>query len=82
MNGLSVLKLFQPSIGDLLFSFHANIIYKLHKHILPELGQGAEVRSHYSTLYLPKRSAGDEGFWSSWAILISGARILQITSKL
>ena len=39
-NGLSVLKLFQLSIGDLLFSYHAYSIYKVRKPRITKLGLG------------------------------------------
>ena len=47
MNGLSVLKLFQRSNGDLKFSEHAYSIYKVRKPRMTELGQGVGVRAHY-----------------------------------
>ena len=47
LNGLSVLKLFQLSNGDLSFSWHAYSIYKVRKPRLTKLGQGVEVRAHY-----------------------------------
>ena len=50
LNGRSVLKLFQLSNGDLLFSYNAYSIYKVHKTRMTKLGQGVEVRAHY-TLY-------------------------------
>ena len=46
-NGLSVLKLFQLSNGDVLFSYHADSIYKVHEPKMTKLGQGIEVRTHY-----------------------------------
>ena len=49
MNGLSVLKLFQCSNGDLKFSEHAYSIYKVGKPRMTELGQGVGVRAHYPT---------------------------------
>ena len=47
MNGLSALKLFQRSNGDLKFSEHAYSIYKVRKPRMTELGQGVGVRAHY-----------------------------------
>ena len=49
MHGLSALKLFQLSNGNLLFSQHAYIysIYKVCKPRLTKLGQGVEVRARY-----------------------------------
>ena len=43
MNELSVLKLFQLSNGDLLFSKHD----KMRKPRMTKLGQGVGVRAHY-----------------------------------
>ena len=50
VNGLSVLKLFQLSNDDLLFSQHAYSIYKVRKLKITKLGQG--VRSQGTLPYL------------------------------
>ena len=47
MNELSVLKLFQFSNGDLLFSKHDYRLYKVRKPRMTKLGQGVGVRAHY-----------------------------------
>ena len=47
MNELSVLKLFQLSNGDLLFSKHDYSLYKVRKPRMTKLGQGVGVRAHY-----------------------------------
>ena len=47
----SVLKLFQLSNGDLLFSYYAYSTYKVNKTRMTKLGQGVEVRTHYPTLF-------------------------------
>ena len=47
MNVLSVLKLFQLSNGDLLFSLLVYSIYKVCDPRMTKLGQGVEVRAHY-----------------------------------
>ena len=58
MNGLSVLKLFQCSNGDLKFSEHAYSIYKVRKPRMTELGQGVGVRAHYPTGYPIEKYVG------------------------
>ena len=50
MNELSVLKLFQLSNGDLLFSKHDYSLYKVRKPRMTKLGQGVGVRAHYPTI--------------------------------
>mgnify|MGYP000279282549 CR=1 FL=1 len=47
VNELSVLKLFQLSNGDLLFSKHDYSLYKARKPRMTKLGQGVGVRAHY-----------------------------------
>ena len=47
MNELSVLKLFQLSNGDLLFSKQDYSLYKARKPRMTKLGQGVGVRAHY-----------------------------------
>ena len=50
VNELSVLKLFQLSNGDLLFSKHdysLYIVYNARKPRMTKLGQGVGVRAHY-----------------------------------
>ena len=47
MNELLVLKLFQLSNGDLLFSKHDYSLYKVGKPRITKLGQGVGVRAHY-----------------------------------
>ena len=49
VNELSVLKLFQLSNGDLLFSKHDYSLYKVRKPRMTKLGQGVGVRAHYPT---------------------------------
>ena len=49
VNGLSVLKSFQLSNGDLLFLWHVYIIYKVHKPRMAKLEHGVEVRAHNPT---------------------------------
>ena len=44
---LSVLKLFQLSNGDLLFSKNDYSLYKARKPRMTKLGQGVGVRAHY-----------------------------------
>ena len=48
VNELSVLKLFQLSNGDLLFSKHDYSLYKARKPRMTTFGQGVGVRAHYS----------------------------------
>ena len=50
VNWLSVLKLFQLSIGDLLFLQHTYAIYKVRKRRMMKLGQGVEVMARHTTL--------------------------------
>ena len=50
MNVLSVLKPFELSYGDLLFSPHAYSIYKVGKPRMTKLGQG--VRSYGTLPYM------------------------------
>ena len=47
VNELSVLKLFQLSNGDLLFSKHDYSLYKVRKPGMTKLGWGVGVRAHY-----------------------------------
>ena len=49
VNTLSVLKSFQLSNVDLLFSYHAYSIRKVRKPKMTKLGKGVEVRAHYPT---------------------------------
>ena len=51
VNVLSVLKLFQLSNGNLLFSKHDYSLYKARKPRMTKLGQGVGVRAHYPTEY-------------------------------
>ena len=53
MNELSVLKLFQLSNGDLLFSKHGYSLCKVRKPRMTKLGQGVGVRAHYPRLLKP-----------------------------
>ena len=46
-NELSVLKLFQLSNGNLLFSKHDYSLYKARKPRITKLGQGVGVRANY-----------------------------------
>ena len=50
MNALSVLKLFQLSNGDLLFSKHDYSLYKARRPRMTKLGHGVGVRAHYPTI--------------------------------
>ena len=50
VNELSVLKLFQLSNGDLLFSKHDYSLYKARKPRMTKLGQGVGVRAHYPSV--------------------------------
>ena len=52
VNELSVLKLFQLSNGDLLFSKHDYNLYKARKPRMTKLGQGVGVRAHYPIQFL------------------------------
>ena len=54
MNELSVLKLFQLSNDDLLFSKHDYSLYKVRKPRMTKLGQGVGVRAHYPSEDTPK----------------------------
>ena len=47
VNELSVLKLFQLSNGDVLFSKHDYSLYKVREPRMTKLGQGVGVRAHY-----------------------------------
>ena len=51
VNGLSILKLFKLSNGDLCFSYYAYSIYKVRKPRMTKLGQGVGVRAHYPIVY-------------------------------
>ena len=51
VNKLSVLKLYQLSNGDLLFSKHDYSLYKVGKPRMTKLGQGVGVRAHYPNVY-------------------------------
>ena len=50
VNGISVLKLFQLSNGDLLFSKHEYSLYNARKPRMTKLGQGVGVRADYPIL--------------------------------
>ena len=52
VNVLSVLKLFQLSNGDSLFSKPDYSLYKARKPKMTKLGQGVGVRAHYPTMYM------------------------------
>ena len=53
VNELSVLKVFQLSNGDLLFSKHDYSLYKARKPRMTKLGQGVGVRAHYPIVFRP-----------------------------
>jgi len=52
VNELSVLKLFQLSNDDLLFSKHDYSLYKVRKPRMTKLGQGVGVRAHYPSDFI------------------------------
>ena len=49
---LSVLKLFQLSNSDLLFSKRDYSLYKVRKPRMTKLGQGVGVRAHYPIIII------------------------------
>ena len=61
VNELSVLKLFQLSNGDVLFSKHDYSLYKARKPRMTKLGQGVGVRAHYPMRDIQKFSTGTSG---------------------
>ena len=70
---VSVLKLFQLSNGDLLFSLHAYSNYKVRKPKMTKLGQGVEVRAHYpiETCSLRFETSWYSGKLSPWCSVFS-----------
>ena len=53
LNRLHVLKLFQFSNGDLVFSYHAYSIYKVNKPRMTKLGQGRPCFPYLTSLFFP-----------------------------